>query len=113
MPEWLIERGIGETRAALVEDGEIIEARVRRDGSGHFMYDPEYIPPCVQVGASDRLMYILQRLIEILDATTGGREPVHGVVEVRVSLSTTSHSRSFPFALAASTVLVIPDPDLH
>lgn len=43
-------------------------ARVRRDGSGHFMYDPEYIPPCVQVGASDRLMYILQRLIEILDA---------------------------------------------
>lgn len=31
MPEWLIERGIGETRAALVEDGEIVEARVRRD----------------------------------------------------------------------------------
>jgi len=32
LPEWLIERGIGETRYALVEDGEIIEARVRRDG---------------------------------------------------------------------------------
>ena len=32
MPEWLIERGIGETRAALIEDGEIVEARVRRDG---------------------------------------------------------------------------------
>ena len=32
MPEWVIERGIGETRAALVEDGEIVEARVRRDG---------------------------------------------------------------------------------
>ena len=32
MPEWLIERGIGETRAALVEGGEIIEARVRRNG---------------------------------------------------------------------------------
>jgi ribonuclease G len=32
LPEWLIERGIGETRAALVEDGEIIEARLRRDG---------------------------------------------------------------------------------
>jgi hypothetical protein len=31
LPEWLIERGIGETRAALVEDCEIIEARVRRD----------------------------------------------------------------------------------
>ena len=33
MPEWLIERGIGETRAALVDDGEIVEARVELDGS--------------------------------------------------------------------------------
>ena len=32
MPEWIIERGIGETRAALVQDGDILEARVRRDG---------------------------------------------------------------------------------
>jgi hypothetical protein len=32
LPEWVLERGIGETRAALVKDGEIIEARVRRDG---------------------------------------------------------------------------------
>jgi hypothetical protein len=32
LPEWLIEHGIGETRAALVENREIVEARVRRDG---------------------------------------------------------------------------------
>ena len=32
MPEWLIERGIGETRAALVEDGRIVEARIMREG---------------------------------------------------------------------------------
>ena len=32
MPEWLVEEGIGETHAALVENGEIIEARVRREG---------------------------------------------------------------------------------
>ncbi len=31
-PEWLIERGIGETRAALVEDGRIVEGRVLREG---------------------------------------------------------------------------------
>ena len=31
LPEWLIERGIGETRAALVENGEIIEARIELD----------------------------------------------------------------------------------
>ena len=32
MPEWIVEEGIGETRAALIEDDEIVEARVRRDG---------------------------------------------------------------------------------
>lgn len=32
MPEWLIERGIGETRAALVEDGRIVEARILLEG---------------------------------------------------------------------------------
>jgi hypothetical protein len=32
LPEWLIERGIGETRAVLVEAGEIVEARIVRDG---------------------------------------------------------------------------------
>jgi hypothetical protein len=28
LPEWLIERGIGETRCALVDNGEIVEARI-------------------------------------------------------------------------------------
>ena len=32
MPEWWIERGIGETRCALVEDGRIVEARILREG---------------------------------------------------------------------------------
>ena len=32
MPEWRIERGIGETRFALVEDGAIAEARILVDG---------------------------------------------------------------------------------
>lgn len=31
-PEWLIERGIGETRAALIEAGRIVEARIIPDG---------------------------------------------------------------------------------
>ena len=33
MPEWLIERGIGETRYALVEGGEIVEARIEFAGA--------------------------------------------------------------------------------
>ena len=33
MPEWLIEHGIGETRALLVENGEIVEARIMVEGA--------------------------------------------------------------------------------
>jgi hypothetical protein len=32
LPEWLIERGIGETRAVLVDNGEILEARIQLEG---------------------------------------------------------------------------------
>lgn len=34
MVEWLYEAGIGEARAALVEKGEIVEARIERDSEG-------------------------------------------------------------------------------
>jgi Ribonuclease G/E len=33
LPEWLIERGIWETRAALVENGAIVEARIELEGA--------------------------------------------------------------------------------
>ena len=33
MPEWLYEEGIGENRAALVEDGEIVEAEIELPGT--------------------------------------------------------------------------------
>ena len=33
MPEWLVERGIGETRAALIENREIVETRVELEGT--------------------------------------------------------------------------------
>lgn len=33
MPEWLIERGIGETRCALIDDGDIVEARIQLEGT--------------------------------------------------------------------------------
>ena len=42
-------------------------ARIVRDGSGHFVLDPAFIPPCVQIVASERLMLLLRRLIEILE----------------------------------------------
>ncbi|MFL6764223.1 MAG: ribonuclease [Sphingomicrobium sp.] len=32
MPEWLVERGLGETRSALIDGGEIVEARIELEG---------------------------------------------------------------------------------
>jgi type VI secretion system protein ImpJ len=55
-------------------------ARVRRDGSGHFAYDQEFIPPCLQIGASESLMRFLQRLIEILAAKNASLSRTSGSV---------------------------------
>ena len=51
-------------------------ARVRRDGAGHFIYDPTFIPRLLQIAASDRVLQLLGRIVEMLDAkgeTLGGR----------------------------------------
>lgn len=50
-------------------------ARVKRDGTGAFVFDPEYIPPCLQIGASERLMQLLTRLVGILDAKSQSVAP--------------------------------------
>ncbi len=42
-------------------------ARVVRDGAGRFVCDPVFIPPCLRVSASPRLMSLLSRLVEILE----------------------------------------------
>jgi type VI secretion system protein ImpJ len=39
-------------------------ARVRRDGSGHFVFDDAYVPPSLQIGASPRLVALLAGLVE-------------------------------------------------
>jgi type VI secretion system protein ImpJ len=42
-------------------------ARVMRDGAGHIVFDPDFIPPCLQISASERLMLLLGRLVGILE----------------------------------------------
>ncbi|MEP6491171.1 MAG: type VI secretion system baseplate subunit TssK [bacterium] len=75
---------IGRKSLRLVLDSDSVSgmvtlpiARVRRDGAGHFMYDPDYIAPSLHIGASPRLMALLHRLVEILeskaDSITRGR----------------------------------------
>jgi type VI secretion system protein ImpJ len=46
--------------------------RVVREGSGKYAYDHEFIPPCVNLAASERLMTLLKRLIDILEEKSGG-----------------------------------------
>lgn len=41
-------------------------ARVRRGPSGHYEYVRDFIPPCIQVGATHRLPALLDRLVDML-----------------------------------------------
>lgn len=65
---------VGRKNVKLVLDTEphdnvltVPVARVIRDGSGRFAFDPAFVPPCIQISASSRLMFLLKRLIEILE----------------------------------------------
>ncbi len=53
------------TAAEITEDVITLPmARVVRDGRGQYFYDPDFIPPCLQIGASNALMLLLKRLLE-------------------------------------------------
>lgn len=43
-------------------------ARIRRDAGGQFVLDRDYIPPCVQYGASPRLMAMVRNTVGLLAA---------------------------------------------
>ncbi len=43
-------------------------ARVVRDGRGQFQLDADYVPPTLQLGASERLLDLLRRTIAMLEA---------------------------------------------
>jgi type VI secretion system protein ImpJ len=52
-------------------------ARVMRDGSGRLLYDPRFVPPILQISASERLMMIARRLIGILDEKSAALSRAH------------------------------------
>lgn len=45
--------------------------RVIREGSGRYVYDTTFIPPCLEISASNRLLDLLGRLLDILEAKSG------------------------------------------
>lgn len=43
-------------------------ARIRRDGRGQFLLDGDFIPPCVQIAASERLLTLTREIVALLEA---------------------------------------------
>jgi len=41
-------------------------ARVQRDGTGHFVFDPAWVGPTLRIGASERLRTLVGRMVEML-----------------------------------------------
>jgi len=69
---------VGRKNVRLLLDSEVSEgvvslplARIRRDSSGNFVFDEGFIPPCLEISASERLMLMLRRLVEILEEKSG------------------------------------------
>jgi type VI secretion system protein ImpJ len=57
-------------------------ARVRRDGSGRFVYDPAFIAPALQIRGSAGLVDRLRRIVDMLDEkvrTLAATRPTGGV----------------------------------
>jgi type VI secretion system protein ImpJ len=58
----------GESRQGTVS---LRIARVKASASGGYELDPQFIPPLLDIAASDRVMSILRRLVGILSAKSG------------------------------------------
>lgn len=43
-------------------------ARIRRDGTGHFAIDPEFVPPCTKIAGSTRLIDLVGRILQVVEA---------------------------------------------
>jgi type VI secretion system protein ImpJ len=59
--------------------------RALRDGSGHFIYDRSFVPPLLDIAASEHLMGLLRRLCDLLDekgrAVTAERDPSTSIAD--------------------------------
>lgn len=47
-------------------------ARIIRGAAGAFQLDPAFVPPLIDIGASDHLMAIARRIVEVLSAKSSG-----------------------------------------
>jgi type VI secretion system protein ImpJ len=64
---------LGQKNLRLITEVEITPdvstlpiARVLRDGRGHMVFDPNFVPACLRVNASEVLMLLLKRLLDTI-----------------------------------------------
>jgi type VI secretion system protein ImpJ len=50
------------------DDVSLPVARIRRDGAGRFIADPDYVPPCLHIAASEWLLGIVRSTLAMLKA---------------------------------------------
>jgi len=81
-------------------------ARVVRDGSGHFAFDPTFVPPCLRISASQYLTGTLQRLVEILEEKSAvvSQEQQHSAGKFQAGMSA-RHVAQFWFLHAINSSL--------
>jgi type VI secretion system protein ImpJ len=69
-------------------------AHVLRDGKGGFVCDPEFIPPCLRIGASESLVLLLHKLVQAIDEkiiSTRGMRLSSGRFELNTSALDVAH----------------------
>ena len=82
-------------------------ARVMRDGTGRLLSDPRFIPPCLQISASERLMMISQRLIGILDEKSATLSRARGASARGIAGFSSEEIASFWFVHTINTSLAV------
>ena len=110
MAEWLVERGIGETRAALVEDGAIVEARIELDG--HAPAGTVIAARLVDIGTNGRNAIASRRGRHRISAAArrAGRRPRAPTLTIEVTREAIPGSRAVEAAARAADRHGAPKP---
>jgi type VI secretion system protein ImpJ len=69
---------LGRKNLRLITEAEITRdlstipvARILRDGQGHFVCDPDFIPTCLRISANEQLMLLAKRLLDVIGEKSG------------------------------------------
>lgn len=115
MSEWLYEAGIGENRAALVENGAIVEAHIETDHSGPRLGTIARARLVERPGAAKSARIALSEATEaLLDAIPRGlSEGRELLVEiVREAIPEAGRPKPARARIAAAGAVAVPGPDL-